>query len=710
MINEAEILEDIKNDSDEYRHVILGTHSFDPVFFESILLPLFRLKDAESILVLSDRVQYQERFLDMRSAGNEYYIDHCYASKVFHPKFAILLWPEGVKLILGSANLTKQEWFESGEIVGSLTHYFSKPDAQSERVLSEFRDFLSKMIEKNYIKSKKHRSKLSKVIENLPASHADKKLNVHLLHNIEKPILSQLEDIIDKSIKSVKIVAPVFDADGSVFDFFIKKGCKKFQIFIQPGNVTGFPKKKIKNLLSHGCSVEVNKISFKENESRLIHAKIMILKTAAKSFCLYGSANPTFSGMLSTPKNGNLELCVLSRSKPGHYDSLVENDRMLIESISVDDIVDDAVGDVVSDAVSDTADSPEPSHLKPESNTITIHDAYLDKKKLVLETDKPPVSANIVLRHVDEESCTIPVNTQEKIFAIDLDDEQFVFCSKPTYVQIRLRKSQDESNRRWISTQTLELIPRKSDIEKLQLGGGRFGLISFLDKLEKFVDEPEWFYYHLSRFRLDDPSTLERGRRKYVLISDDGTYNERPPETDIVSAFKKKFEKSSEGIKKSLHTMTEFNRDEFESQFNQFLAWSKMVYWLNMRDEKYLNYLRFVRTGMEEFLVLLSRTKHDKTLQKYLSKINFWQHFLLLSFMTYTFQKKAGFLRTNPGVLRVFNETTTQMISTLDSDIIFTKDDFKSVVEEYSEFKNLEIDLDAMSRFYEDFERRFLKF
>ena len=163
MISQTDILEELKKSSDEYQHVLLGTYSFDPDFFEEKILPVFTTKDAETILVLTDKNEYQKRFSDMSTAGHEYYIDYCYASQIFHPKFILLTWSEGIKLFLGSVNLTKQAWFDSAEMVGSVTYLYNTPDKQAEKILSDFREYLSKIIEKQFIKSKKHKSKILEI-------------------------------------------------------------------------------------------------------------------------------------------------------------------------------------------------------------------------------------------------------------------------------------------------------------------------------------------------------------------------------------------------------------------------------------------------------------------------------------------------------------------------------------------------------------------
>ncbi|KER05482.1 hypothetical protein AAA799E16_01875, partial [Marine Group I thaumarchaeote SCGC AAA799-E16] len=459
MISEIDILEDLKETSDEYQHVIIGTYSFDPDFFEEKILPVFRTKDAETILVLTDKDEYQNRFLDMGRAGQEYYIDYCFASQTFHPKFILLTWSEGIKLFLGSVNLTKQAWFESGEMIGSITYFYSEPDKHTEKILSDFREFLSRALEKNILKSKKHRAKISEVIEKLPQSKEKIDSEVKLLHNIDESILKQINKIVNEPIKSVTLSAPFFNTDGSVLDFFVNAGCKNFDIFIQPNRVTEFPKEKIKKLLSQDISINTNQIKFKENESRFIHAKILIIKTNSNSYCLYGSANPTFSGMLSTPEKGNLEICILSKnSDKKYYDPLIENDSILINKIKIDD-------------VQETTSENIKSKKTIQENLL---DSYLEGKSLILHRDSTIESFDVILAHSNKEFLKIPIQLTKQELSINLNEEQFAFCSRPTYVFLEYSDNEKviQSNKRWISTQTLELTPRRMDIERIQKSDG----------------------------------------------------------------------------------------------------------------------------------------------------------------------------------------------------------------------------------------------
>ena len=701
MISQTDILEELKKSSDEYQHVLLGTYSFDPDFFEEKILPVFTTKDAETILVLTDKNEYQKRFSDMSTAGHEYYIDYCYASQIFHPKFILLTWSEGIKLFLGSVNLTKQAWFDSAEMVGSVTYLYNTPDKQAEKVLSDFREYLSKIIEKQFIKSKKHESKILEIIKKLPQNYDKVNSEIKLVHNIDEPILEQIKKVIDEPIESVKILAPFFNKEGSVLDFFVDIGCKKFEIFIQPKKVRDFPKKKINELISKNITINTNQIKFKENENRYIHAKIIIIKTKSNSYCIYGSPNPTFSGMLSTPNKGNMELGVICKNPTQNYfDQLIQNDSIQIEKVGLDEI-------------SDTKNEKIESEKIIQDN---LSDSYFEDKLLILNRERTDEIFNIVLAHTEEEFLKIPTNSDKQKLEIKLNEKQFLFCSRPTYVYLEYNDNERniQSNKRWISTQTLELTPRRMDIERIQKSDGRYGLIAFLNKLEQFTDDSDWFYYLLQRVKFEKLSSLEPVRRRLVERKYDYEENleyEIPPKTDIVSIFKIKFEKNKKTIKDSLESIEELEIEEFDKLFNQFLAWSKVVTWFVLRNEAFVDELRYVRANIEEFLKIIRRLSGENEFKEHLDKIDFWYHIVLFSYLIFKFHKKAGFMQKNKGVVGTFFETTKEIIQ--DFGINHDQLDIKKmnfVIEEYGEFEDLEIDILEMERmFIEEFKSKIIK-
>lgn len=692
---EIDLLSDLKDSSDEYEQAIFGTYSFDPSFFEWKILPIIRGKDAENVIVLTDKEEYKDRFSDMKSAGQEYYVDYCYAKKTFHPKFVLLLWSDGIKLRIGSSNLTKQSWLDSAELVANIQFDKNDSDKESEQIISQFREFLTLLIQKEYIKSQKHQTKIQEIIDKLPQGNTNSHNNTKLVHNLEKKILPQVIDIIYSQIKSVKILAPFFNKENSIIDYLIKKGCNEFEIFIQPDKVTNFPKKAIKNLISAGKKIKIYSIKSKTNEHRFIHAKILILKTKTHDFCVFGSANPTHSGMLSLPLDGNLELCVLRIEKSNYFDNLVSDELLSINEITVDDIKEN-----------------QEEALEPTSSeNLTILDAYLDKKELIIQPDSVMKidKCKTLLCHDESDILEISsVVSGDLRIHVELDEKSFEFCSRPTYVKIRIQRNNQEieSDKRWISTQVLELKPRKIDIEKIKITDGRFGLISFLNKLEKFADDSDWFFYFLQRVKFEKIESLEPVRRRIIqrkIGVDEEIEYEKPPKTDIVRSFRDKLEKRQQGLKKTLQNAEEIEISEIERLFNQFLAWSKVIVWFYLRDQKFIDNLRFIRANIEEFLILYDKLDSNQEFKKIVEKNQFWQHLLILSYLIFVFHRKEGYFQNNIGVIKVFAETTNEMIRKFQIDkAVLTAGDFESVFKEYGEFEKLELNFEQISRHYND--------
>jgi len=700
--HELDILTELKDASEEYHQVLIGTFSFDPIFFEEKVLPVFRSRDAENILVLTDPSEYADKFSKMKLAGQEYYIDYCTSKHTFHPKFMLLSWSEGAKLVIGSLNLTKQAWFDSAELLANLDYDFSNPNKEAQYLFNEFRKFLIKIIENNLLKSSKHKAKLQEVIDNLSWSNIphDSK-ETHLIHNIERPILPQVTDIVSSNIVSAKILAPFFNKEGSVIEHLIENGCKKIDIYLQPQKVTGFPKEKILKLIEDGKNIKIFSIKLKENDERFIHAKTLILHTKEGSYCLFGSANPTYSGMLSNCQNGNLELCLLRHNKKNKY----FDDLFLSESFEISEIKPQEIADEERKELGDG-----------KSIKLRLIDAYLEKKSIFIQFEPKTKSKNakLLLCRSEDEFQEIACKVNENEIVLQLTEDQLSFCnSRSTYVKIQLEQDTEtiESDLRWISTQALELTPRRMDVKKIQDSGGRFGLISLLNKLEKFSEDADWLFYFLQRVSLERLETMEYLRRKIKrrhFESEEDIEYEKPPEINAIEKLNKKFEKKQGHIRYKADSF-QFDKDSsksFENLFTEFMALSKFIMWFVIRNQKFVAHLRFIRNILEDWVILIKKIKTENEFpfdKNIFEKLQFWQHLLVFCYLIFSYHRETRFLIKNEGVAKVFMNTYHDVVEEfLEEGKVFSLDDFSKVKEEYEEFERLQIDFEKMARFFQE--------
>ena len=713
IFQELDIRSDFKDSSSVYEHVIFGTFRFDPIFFEEKILPIIKSKDARNVVVLIDRAEYQSSFENMTKAGQEYYVDYCYANKKFHPKFMLAIWDTGIKLVMGSSNLTKAGWFSNAELVVSIEYNTSKKDDESIQILSEFGKFLALILEKkytlggvqkNYIPSEKHRDKIQEILkeltEKLPTTNKNNK-NSFLIHNLEKPILDQVKEIIGPvKIKHAKILAPFFNEEGSVVDYLVKNGCNEFDIFVQPDHVEKFPKEIIKKLIKQGKKISIHSIKFQGDEERYFHAKALILNTDADSYCLYGSANPTYSGMCSLPTSGNLELCVLRKEDCDYFDNLVSNKALIVKDIRLEDII-----------------SNKQNWQNSSYEKIRIVDTYLDAKVLKLELDYDGNIDNrkILLCHADDDLLEIPTKSNEGLkFEINLNEKEFSFCGKnSTYVKIQVEKSGDvlESDKRWISTQTLELTPTRGDILKIKNSNGRFHLITFLNKLEKYTDDPEWLIYHLQSYfaNFDKFERLERTYRrikewKAETVSSD---YDTAPKTDVKS-IEERYQKNFSAINDAIPRCFNRSDSEIKKIFDQFMLASTVIIWSFNHGILNIDCLRHIRVCIEKFTNQCQYLyKDNHSMRQEVDRLRLLEHLLVFSFLINKFHKDAGWYsqweRKKHPEKNVFEKTATDLVKTFElGKKKFLKGDFENEMKkDYDGFENLEISHEDISEYYE---------
>jgi hypothetical protein len=99
---------------------VLLTYSFDPFFFERVILKDLRAGEANDILVVADARQINESSGrwdgQLRGLGRRYQLAPSVTPGSFHPKVMLRLGPEGGAVWVGSGNLTSGGWGANREI------------------------------------------------------------------------------------------------------------------------------------------------------------------------------------------------------------------------------------------------------------------------------------------------------------------------------------------------------------------------------------------------------------------------------------------------------------------------------------------------------------------------------------------------------------------------------------------------------------------
>lgn len=99
---------------------VLLTYSFDPFFFERVILKDLQAGEGDDILVVADARQIHEASKhwdgQLRNLGRRYQLAPSITPGAFHPKIMLRLGPEGGAVWLGSGNLTAGGWGGNREV------------------------------------------------------------------------------------------------------------------------------------------------------------------------------------------------------------------------------------------------------------------------------------------------------------------------------------------------------------------------------------------------------------------------------------------------------------------------------------------------------------------------------------------------------------------------------------------------------------------
>jgi len=103
-----------------YHKALLLTYSFDPIFFEQVILPDLWAGRSSDILVLGDRSEIdtsiQSAVGQLWNLGRQYLLAGAGVAGAFHPKVFVRLGPKDGIVMVGSGNVTSSGWGGNQEL------------------------------------------------------------------------------------------------------------------------------------------------------------------------------------------------------------------------------------------------------------------------------------------------------------------------------------------------------------------------------------------------------------------------------------------------------------------------------------------------------------------------------------------------------------------------------------------------------------------
>lgn len=325
-----------------YDLAIVLTYSFDPVFFENVVLHDLRAGGSGTVVVVGDphevSAAIEEKGWALDFLGRRYMLSAAtHEQGAFHPKLIIRLGDKDGIVLISSGNLTSGGWGGNREMGTSWKFGPGHDDVGVwlRPLLASIYGWCSGEHEKEIIA----RSMAFNWIDTLPTASPD--LQPPILHSLPTvPLATQLESRWQgRKFSKLSILTGSSDEQGAFIKWAHNTfGVKKVVVAGTVGSLS-FDPKKLSNL-----PVEVRIIPV---EGEMLHAKFYWFEGPQGSSAILGSANCSAAAWLLAPeKGGNVEtvLCFDEATKDDFSESLelftgktLAPDKALIGAVTSED-------------------------------------------------------------------------------------------------------------------------------------------------------------------------------------------------------------------------------------------------------------------------------------------------------------------------------------------------------------------------------------
>ncbi len=275
--------------------IIFTTFSFDPQFFDSIVLKKLRKDNPIARIVVvadSNHVDFEKRTYE---TGRDYRL--ILAPSTFHPKVFLFCSSKTGKTLIGSHNLTLSGFSNNLELSCKINN---------RDITLEFLGIVKNLLSKLLSSDDPVFTDIDKQLQN---TLNPGQTELYPITNLELPILDQaLSKIkeLDPKIRTIKIVSPFYSEARKLIEKMTNATkAEKVQICVQKNNHT-LSSDEIKNLLY------VEPLEVQARQKRRIHSKIILFE-GTKKLALVGSPNFTAAALNEIYQVGrsNLEIAVL---------------------------------------------------------------------------------------------------------------------------------------------------------------------------------------------------------------------------------------------------------------------------------------------------------------------------------------------------------------------------------------------------------------
>lgn len=314
-------------------HAVICTFGANLDFYEG---PLWRhISRARNRVVLADDVVLAGQLADLASGGsrlrhiNRHYLATPIANeRSAHAKLILLVDASGGTLLVGSGNVGMDGYASRGEV-------FCRYDITDDDTtyLPEFRagkDLLDLMASRGYLDTQARRH-LDAVWADTPWVWAPPTRTSGVRHNLVVPLGDQLVEAVGgEHVVELTVHAPFHDERCEGLRRLVAAlQPEHVTVLVQPDRTSVDPTALARVLHDSAGSSEVQLAAAPEFPETSLHAKFVLVRTAARAITFTGSANLSLAALWRTDQRvdsrpaGNIELVNLAQGPPERFDELL---------------------------------------------------------------------------------------------------------------------------------------------------------------------------------------------------------------------------------------------------------------------------------------------------------------------------------------------------------------------------------------------------
>ncbi len=283
---------------EEARVAIFSTYEFEPVHFEKFLLWTKALGSARRIIVMVDAGRFQRLLAECKTAArslNQHYlvVPVRKPGGVFHPKLALLLGENYAEVICGSNNLTQPGSTHNLELLNRVP---VRVEGASEiahlqlvrEAIQFFKDCTAYGETRASVIASKWLGELENEFPWLSRIHQHgRNEGPALVHTMHGGLWNWLKAKVDEERpQKIQIISPFYDSDLGLLSRVRKRWPDCPVEITAQQNTSNLP---VNLLVGFGKALRL--FDLPNEDSRRLHAKLLVVNLNGKCLCLAGSAN-----------------------------------------------------------------------------------------------------------------------------------------------------------------------------------------------------------------------------------------------------------------------------------------------------------------------------------------------------------------------------------------------------------------------------------